>query len=823
MALRLTGSPLQPSGSDTTPTAPPAPAAADNLALQARSALSRGDVAAFTALFSVADGLTDPHRRLHGRLALLEAGLGATPQASEGLATRVFVAVADAALGMLESEPAEPLVLNFAGVACYELWSLDAAHALFKAARRLDPELRDAERNLEEVARRKRAAGRRIRPLHAAVPGLTRRARAAADRARPAGGMKLSLCMIVRDEEQMLPRCLAAVAPAVDEIVIVDTGSIDSTVEIAKSFGARVIDFPWTGSFSEARNVSFEAATGDWIMYLDADEILVQEDVAALRALTCQTWREVFFVVETSYLGELGSGAAMVNVAPRIFRNRPEYRFEGRLHEQIFHTLPADVPGKTAQSTVRIEHYGYLGSVREAKEKSRRNIDLLKKQAATSAPTPFLHFNLGSEYCAAGEATAGATELAEARRMLVDEGVLGGTVYAPLLFSRLVLALRSCGRHAEAESAVEEGLELLPDFTDLVLEQGKIAQAMGRDADAERLYRRCLEMGDAPARYGAMVGCGTFLPYLHLAEMQTRRGDTAAAREALTECARRHPGFAAVAAPYAQVLLADGVPAAEVVAEIEHLGELPTRVRQSVAHTLRQAGEPRAAEDQYRLAVDGAPANAWLRTTLGQLLLSRGAWAEAVEVVAPVPAENPHVRLARRIALIGLIGRAPADEVGSALSAAEAVGLPSAEQNVFATWAEIAAGAGATPSLPVAGAPMLAVILQTLLSAGDADRFNALLPALQGSQLDRREQRELLGEMFLSRGMLAHAAQEWMAACEEQPDARALVGLAKVAHRSGMAQDAANFATGALELEPTNTVAAELLAQVGKGIPVGAA
>src|ERR1700733_13606220 len=134
MALRLTGSPLQPQGSDTTPAAPPAPAA-DNLALQARSALARGDIAAFTALFSVAGSVTDPHRRLHGRLALLEAGLAATPQASEGLATRVFVAVADAALGMLESEPAEPLVLNFAGVACYELWGLDAAPALFKAAR----------------------------------------------------------------------------------------------------------------------------------------------------------------------------------------------------------------------------------------------------------------------------------------------------------------------------------------------------------------------------------------------------------------------------------------------------------------------------------------------------------------------------------------------------------------------------------------------------------------------------------------------------------------------------------------------------------------
>ena len=159
----------------------------------------------------------------------------------------MFVAVADAALGLLEREPAEPVILNLAGVACYELWSLDAAQALFRAARRLDPELPDIERNLHEVARRQRAAGRRTRPLHAAVPGLARRARSVAGRAQPATGLTLSLCMIVRDEEQMLPRCLAAVAPAVDEIVVVDTGSTDATVEIARSFGARVIERPWNG------------------------------------------------------------------------------------------------------------------------------------------------------------------------------------------------------------------------------------------------------------------------------------------------------------------------------------------------------------------------------------------------------------------------------------------------------------------------------------------------------------------------------------------------------------------------------------------------
>ena len=125
--------------------------------------------------------------------------------------------------------------------------------------------------------------------------------------------------MLFRSE--MLPGCLSAIRDAVDEIVIVDTGSTDRTVEIAESFGARVLHFPWNGSFSDARNVGHEAATSDWIIYLDADEHLVPEDAAELRALTQRTWREAFYVVLTNYTGGAsgcgeGSAAGVQGVKP---------------------------------------------------------------------------------------------------------------------------------------------------------------------------------------------------------------------------------------------------------------------------------------------------------------------------------------------------------------------------------------------------------------------------------------------------------------------------------------------------------------------------
>jgi len=736
--------------------------------------------------------------------------MGVTASASQSLAARLYVAVADAALDILEDNPSEPTILNLAGVTLYELWSLDAAQALFRAARRLDPTQPNVERNLDEVARRKRA-GRRVRPLHGAVPGLARRATSVADRAKPATGLTLSLCMIVRDEEKMLGRCLAAVAPAVDEIVIVDTGSTDATVEIAKSFDAKVIEFPWTGSFSEARNVSFAAATGDWVMYLDADEVLVADDIEQLRALTGRTWREAFYLVETSYTGELGEGGAMVNNALRVFRNRPEYRFKDRLHEQIAHTLPTYIPGRVEQTPVRVTHYGYLGSVRDAKEKSARNIELLRTQAAETPQDAFLHFNLGSEYIVVGDLTAAGEELKAALSLVSAEGNLTRAEYVPSLFTRLVMVLRMSGKLTEADATAVQGLELFPQFTDLVVAQARIAHMQGDSATAVDLFHRAIEMGDAPARYSPMVGSGTFLGRLALAEVHLEVGEFGAAREALQWCVDNHPEFLPVAGPYVTAMLRDGASPDEVETELQKLDTLPASVRLTVAAAMHRAGAGTEAEAQYRASLDAADSDMRARTSLAELLLGRGAWDEAAALASAVPVEDPYAALAARIELCSIIGRADAETVRATLGRAMRAGLPAAEGAVFETWAAIAEGATDTPPVAVAGAPLLGVILETLLGGADGDRFVALLPVLERSQLARREQRELLAGMYLKHGLLDRAAQEWIAVASEAPDVRSMVGLAQVALAQGMPEDAANFATAALELDPASAQARALL------------
>src|SRR3954469_12610294 len=536
-----------------------------------RAALASNDLKRYRDLFAECAHETDYNRAYRARRTLIELGLeklGGTNATATGIAP-LMIAVAAGALEGLEQEPREPVLLNYAGIAFYELGSLKAAEALFKASRRLDPELPHVKKNLDEIQRRRRQgfdAGASL-PANVSVPlkGLAVRAERVAAKAQPVTGLTLSLAMIVKDEEEMLPRCLAAVKDAVDEMIVVDTGSTDRTVEIAESFGATVLHHEWTGDFAAARNVSFEAATGDWVIYLDADEVLVEEDAERLRACAGRTWREAFAFVETNYTGDVEDGTAMTHTALRMFRNRPEYRFKGRLHEQMAYALPGYLTERIEYTQIRMEHYGYLGVVRDAKDKSRRNLELLERQVADGQENAFQRFNLGSEYLALGELETAVDHFEKSWRMLETDP--GRTVYpyVATLANRFVTTLRELGRADAADAKAAECLELFAGFTDLVFQKAWIARSRGDDAGARKLFERCLETGDSPSKYSSVVGCGTYLALIALAQLTSG----AEAESLLERCVEEHPHFLGAVHPYAVAMLANGREPEGVVQAIE--------------------------------------------------------------------------------------------------------------------------------------------------------------------------------------------------------------------------------------------------------------
>ncbi len=790
--------------------------AATELPAHARRLLAVDDLVGYRDLFGWAQSIEDPQRRHWTAMRLIEAGLRVGASTPAARLPALNVTLASCALELLERQPCEPRLLQHAGVVLHELWSVDAAEALLQAARRLDPLLEEVDRNLRELDARRRLmrdSGARA-PLRAALPELARRALAVAEHARPAEGLTLSLCMIVRDEEQMLPRCLAAVAGAVDEIVVVDTGSGDATIEIARSFGARVIEREWTGSFADARNASFEAAGGDWLMYLDADELLVREDVQLLRALTGRTWREAFHLSETHYTGDADEGTALVQNALRVFRNRPEYRFKGRLHEQIAESLPTYLPERFEATDVRIEHYGFLGVVRDGREKSRRNIELLELQRAESAPSPFLHFNLGSEYAAAGDATAALRELERSWALLQSHEDRDSFQFTPALLSRLVKALRACGRPQDALARAVDGLERFPDFTELVLEQAFAAVALGQEERAIALYERCIEMGDPPRRYTARVGCGSYLPRVHLASLRRSRGELEQAIDLLEICLREAPEFAGAVLPYASALLADGMEPDAVVRELALLlGDPSPAARFMLGTALYEAGATSLAETQFRIVLRRQPHSGRARVALGEALLAQRRYGEAAVEAAQLPSEDPLAPAACRTELFARIAGADTADMAGVLERARDAGMSPEELDLFRAWAELATRGRTTIALSREAVAPLTVMLEALLRVHDFESFEALLGLLERCPIDERERRELLGEMYLRRGFVAAAGEEWMAVCRQRPDAEALLGLARVATAGGMPREAGEFAAAALARDPDNEAAASLLVQ----------
>lgn len=146
----------------------------------------------------------------------------------------------------------------------------------------------------------------------------------------------IALCMIVKNEEEVLGRCLDSVADLVDEIIIVDTGSTDRTREIAGRYTEKIYEFPWRDDFAAARNFSFEQAQADYCMWLDADDVLTEEDRAGFRKLKEELLPQADVVMLRYHTAFGADGAPTFSYyRERILRNHAGYRWEGAVHEAI--------------------------------------------------------------------------------------------------------------------------------------------------------------------------------------------------------------------------------------------------------------------------------------------------------------------------------------------------------------------------------------------------------------------------------------------------------------------------------------------------------
>lgn len=306
---------------------------------------------------------------------------------------------------------------------------------------------------------------------------------------KPAG---ISLCMIVKNEERFLEQCLRSAADAVDEIIIVDTGSTDRTIEIARSFGATVIEREWRNDFAWARNQSIEPATKRWILFLDADEELTPESKNALRELkTVPAHRHALFVRCFNESDDYRGTGAMSHSLVRIFPNDERIRFRGLIHE--FPTLdnnPGGLP--TANSSIAIVHHGYLKDVVAERNKAARNLEIVRAATEQDPSDPYQWFNLGTTAFLNGDYEAARDALEEMRR------INGRQPRGFMPNGLAVLAEIYCDKLREpekGESVVHDALAFSPHYANAHFQLGKVLIAQRRFDEARKAFEAAIEDG----------------------------------------------------------------------------------------------------------------------------------------------------------------------------------------------------------------------------------------------------------------------------------------------------------------------------------------
>jgi len=235
--------------------------------------------------------------------------------------------------------------------------------------------------------------------------------------------IRLSACMMVKNEEEMLPRCLASIRNQVDEIVVVDTGSTDRTVEIAEGFGARVYHHPWQNDFSLHRNQSISYASGKWIFIIDADEEFIPSPRRSLRQELALAQRKGMDALVLRVENVMSKGAERICAdSIRIFRNNGVSRYEGIVHNNLVGCAHA------CASLGTILHYGYDRGSETVLQKFERTATLLRRQIAENPENPLPHMYLACSHESLGN-TRDAIEEALAAIDLVEDRGLTEAIY----------------------------------------------------------------------------------------------------------------------------------------------------------------------------------------------------------------------------------------------------------------------------------------------------------------------------------------------------------------------------------------------------------
>lgn len=299
----------------------------------------------------------------------------------------------------------------------------------------------------------------------------------------------LSVCMIVKNEEKVLSRCLESINGVADEIIVVDTGSQDKTKEIALRYTDKVFDFQWINDFSKARNYAASKAAGKWILAIDADEFVDKESFRKFKQELEKNppQHHILSVQIVSFIGENGKNTSL-NYHDRLYRNDGNVVYYRPVHEMLVHKDPEENQNRGIVD-FQIYHSGYMMDVVKSKNKSERNLNILLSQKEKEAID---YFFIGNEYKSIGELDKAINYYQKAFKLKKDINL----DWVKKLLLYLIDSLHKRNRDKEALEIINSCEEIFPSLVDFKMYKGIIFYHQEQFELAKKIFENILSQKD---------------------------------------------------------------------------------------------------------------------------------------------------------------------------------------------------------------------------------------------------------------------------------------------------------------------------------------
>lgn len=339
-----------------------------------------------------------------------------------------------------------------------------------------------------------------------------------------------SICMIAKNEEKNIARCLDSVSHFDCEIIIVDTGSTDRTKEIASQYTSKIYDFAWVDDFSAARNFSLSKASYDWVLVLDCDEWVEDANPEEFMELA-RTYPAYIGRLKRKNLTVSDSEKGVYIDPVERFFSRRYFHYEGTIHEQVM-PLTAQTP-MLFDIPLTVLHSGYVGSAEDAEAKRIRNTSLLERELAKNPDDPYLLFQMGQEYYCMDDRKTAAEYYAK---------VLSFDLSPTLEYLRLTI--QAYGNCLISLGKIDEALQfehIYNEFSrnpDFVFLMGRIYFSAGQYLKAMGEFIKATTMDNAYSE-----GTNTYLAWYYIALIYEKMGDLASAKTFYTKCGDFEPAL----------------------------------------------------------------------------------------------------------------------------------------------------------------------------------------------------------------------------------------------------------------------------------------